>query len=207
MSDADPPQWADRERERWTIDGLLGLYERQPRQITIFTKGIAYAAGKLDCTADALEYIVRNHEWAHAVFHLGVDGETNTLLTKASLDGNARVKSDTLSALTAGFLAVDSFVHEQIAQALTWLVLRKLHEDASLDDARRVCASLGKTFETLTRRQPFAQAVRFKVSETIEPVLPNDGCRRRRWGSRWQRRYRDLSGSSGQGGLRTSCGR
>jgi hypothetical protein len=66
----DPPGWAHRD-ELWTIDELLGLYESHKRMITIFTKGIEHVAGQLGVQTFFIEYLVRIHEYAHAVFHLG----------------------------------------------------------------------------------------------------------------------------------------
>ena len=70
-TDEEPPGWADRD-ERWTIDELLGLYEPHKREITLFTKGIEHVAEQLRVKFWSVEYLVRIHEYAHAVFHLGV---------------------------------------------------------------------------------------------------------------------------------------
>src|SRR5438045_1156704 len=67
FSDLDPPGWAERD-DRWSVDGLLGLYDSTGYRITIFKKGIDFIAGKLNVPAEGLEYIVRIHEWAHGVF-------------------------------------------------------------------------------------------------------------------------------------------
>jgi hypothetical protein len=66
-SDLDPPEWADRD-ERWSIDGLLGLYDSKLQKITIFSKGIDFVAETLNVSAEWLKYIVRIHEWGHGVF-------------------------------------------------------------------------------------------------------------------------------------------
>src|SRR2546429_8856507 len=81
----NPPGWAHRD-ELWTIDELLGLYEPHQRMITIFTKGIGHVAGQLGVQTFSVEYLVRVHEYAHAVFHLGVDQSPSASLAKAFLD-------------------------------------------------------------------------------------------------------------------------
>ena len=57
--DAEPPGWADRE-ERWSIDELLGVYDPKQLEITIFAKGIEYAAQKMAASPDAIRYLVRD---------------------------------------------------------------------------------------------------------------------------------------------------
>jgi hypothetical protein len=152
-TDDEPAGWAERD-ERWTIDTLLGLYDPQQRQITIFTKGIEYAASQLHVPSDHVKFIVRIHEWAHAVFHLGVDQETSTALAKASLAGNTNLEKDIGAGLTQNYKSVESYVHEQIAQTITSLALQDLRANASADDAQKTCAALRETFTALTARQP-----------------------------------------------------
>ena len=94
-SDHEPPGWALRS-EQWTIDQLLGLYEPSRRHITIFTKGIDFVAEEIGVCPDAIEYIVRIHEYAH---------------------DNQQLKSDTYHSLTEVYNSVASHVHEQIAQS------------------------------------------------------------------------------------------
>jgi hypothetical protein len=149
----DPPGWAHR-HELWTIDELLGLYEPQQRRITIFTKGIEHVAGQLGVPTFSVEYLVRIHEYAHAVFHLGVDHSTSVALAKAFLDNDPSLERTTASGLTAVYSSVDTYVHEQIAQLITRLVLEELGAKASVEAAKITCAKLRETFEKLMRRQP-----------------------------------------------------
>jgi hypothetical protein len=53
----DPPEWYERD-ERWTIDGLLGRYDAAEQRITIFKKGIEFAAPIVGLLPDSLEMIV-----------------------------------------------------------------------------------------------------------------------------------------------------
>jgi len=152
-TDEDPPEW-DKRDEGWTIDGLLGLYVAEKREITIFTKGIAHAAAQLGTTPGRLEYVVRLHEWGHAVFHLGVDQGTSFELAKAGLANDPSVERLTAQKLTETYRSVDDHVHEQIAQALTKLALDELSRKATIEDAKAACSRLSDTFEALMRRQP-----------------------------------------------------
>ena len=124
-TDEEPPGWADR-YERWTIDELLGLYEPHKREITLFTKGIEHVAEQLRVKFQIVEYLVRIHEYAHAVFHIGVDLEKSYTLAKAFNDDDPSLERATVSELTAIFDSVDPHVHEQIAQVITRLVLEEL---------------------------------------------------------------------------------
>jgi hypothetical protein len=85
FTDVEPPGWADRD-ELWSIDSLLGCYDPQQRQITIFKKGIEHVAQKLALPSiEGIEYVIRIHEWGHAVVHLGVDQEKSSELTSQGL--------------------------------------------------------------------------------------------------------------------------
>jgi hypothetical protein len=152
-TDEDPPDWGKRD-EGWTIDGLLGLYDADRREITILTKGIAHAAAQLSTTPERLTYVVRLHEWGHAVFHLGVDQAKSADLAQASLANDPSVERLTARKLTDTYRSVDHHVHEQIAQALCWLALEDLGKKATIAEAKTACGRLSDTFETLMRRQP-----------------------------------------------------
>lgn len=152
-SEEDPPQWARRD-EGWTIDGLLGQYDAKARMITIFDKGIAHVAAQMGTAAERLEYVVRLHEWGHAMFHLGVDGETSAALAQASLAGRDAEIRTMDQALTAAYNAVDPYVHEQIAQAITRIALEDVQRGATMDESKAAAAGLIDTFERLMQRQP-----------------------------------------------------
>jgi hypothetical protein len=152
-TDDDPPAWADRE-EQWSIDELLGRYDLQIQKITIYNKGIEYVAGKLDVLEDWVKLIVRIHEWGHAVFHVGVDEEKSNELAKASLANDGSARKRTLDELTTNYDSVDPYVHEQFAQAVTWLSLETLRGDATVEEAKKASASIIEVFQRLTKRQP-----------------------------------------------------
>ena len=75
-------------------------------------------------------------------------------LAKAFLDNDPSLERNTASGLTVVYSSVDTYVHEQIAQIITRLVLEELGAKASVEGAKIACANLSKTFEKLMRRQP-----------------------------------------------------
>jgi hypothetical protein len=152
FSDLDPPGWAGR-NDRWSIDGLLGLYDSKLQKITIFSKGIDFVAEKLNVPAEGLKYIVRIHEWGHGVFHLGLDPASAGSLTSVDLASSTPLREVMLASATNIYQDVDDFVHEQIAQAITFLALEGLRRGATMEESRRACSSLIETFTALTSRQ------------------------------------------------------
>jgi hypothetical protein len=152
VSEIDPPGWAERD-ERWSIEGLLGLYESKLQKITIFSKGINFVAEKLNVSAEWLQYIVRIHEWGHGVFHLGIDPASARGLTSVELGSDTLLREVMLASATNIYEDVDDFVHEQIAQTITLLALEGLRRDATMEESRRACSSLIEMFNALTGRQ------------------------------------------------------
>jgi hypothetical protein len=152
-TDDDPPGWGNRD-ERWSIESLLGRYDPTEKKISIFDKGIEYAAQRLSVQPELLKYVVRIHEWGHAVFHLGVDQKTSIELAQASLANQTGVKQAKEDELTRIYHSAETYVHEQIAQTITRLALQQLRTDATVDQAKVACSSLCDTFEKLTKRQP-----------------------------------------------------
>lgn len=68
----DPPVKLDKGMDIISIDGLLGLYSSGRKKIIIYKKGIREVSEILRVKPLHLECIVRIHEWAHAILHLGV---------------------------------------------------------------------------------------------------------------------------------------
>src|SRR5690606_38158045 len=112
----EPPDWNKRDAG-WTIDRLLGPYDPDNREITIYNKGVEHAVKQLDTTTERLRYVVRLHEWSHAVFHVGVDREKAHELAKASLADDKAAEQQMVQTLTEAYQSTAYHVHEQIAQA------------------------------------------------------------------------------------------
>jgi hypothetical protein len=71
-SDEEPPRKLEKKGEIIPIDEYLGLYEPKKTKITIFNKGIENASTIIKCNPEHLRYIVKLHEWAHALIHIGL---------------------------------------------------------------------------------------------------------------------------------------
>ena len=105
------------------IDELLGQYNYRKRSIEIFKRNIAYFSNSLACDLTNLEYIVRLHEYGHALFHTGLAWSD-----EASLMGNYPPGQHTdwkpfLQQRSRAFRSLQSELHEFIAQLLTWMAL------------------------------------------------------------------------------------
>jgi hypothetical protein len=70
-SDDEPPKNAV-SSDLIPIQGYLGQYDHESQRITIYNKGLESASETLDCTTGQLRFIVRLHEWAHALVHVGL---------------------------------------------------------------------------------------------------------------------------------------
>ena len=162
-SDQLPADWEER-LERLGIDNFLGKYEERKRQITIFSRAIDFASDQMNVDRMKLEYIVRLHEWSHAAFHLAVTEEESFDVARWSVvEKNEEAIETYFVALTDAYHSAADYVHEQFAQALTYLVLKGLAQEAVLDEAKKDCEALQGIFRSLMRRQ----ASRYKLDESL----------------------------------------
>lgn len=164
-SNDDPPGWADR-HEQWEINGFLGMYEHEEKQITIFEKALNFAAAQMEVQEMRLRYVVRVHEWSHAAFHLAVAPVTCIDLERAKGQNESQAIDTYLETQSQAYTLVEEYVHEQLAQVLTYLVLGRLFDEAERGDEKNVCKSLQDLFEVLTRRQP----CRYKLQKTLRDL-------------------------------------
>jgi hypothetical protein len=151
----DPPEW-DKRDERWTIDGLLGRYDAEEQSITIFKKGIEFAAPIVGLLPDSLEMIVRLHEYGHAIFHLGMTQAESTAMAGTPSNGQKLRVADTLRIMTQTYQDVDPYVHEQVAQSVTKIALNDLRAGATMEQSRKWCDKVIEGFGKLMQRQPDA---------------------------------------------------
>jgi hypothetical protein len=151
-SDDDPPL---KLAEIIPIDGYLGLYSPEKQEITIFNKAIREVSEVLQVNSTHLTIIVRLHEWAHAVFHMGV----------TEVDRNRILRDDSrwpaiLEASTTLFREVENDLHEQIAQILTLYCISDLKKDASTDQGKEALERIECAFHLLSSRQPLEYRVK-----------------------------------------------
>jgi hypothetical protein len=148
-SDEEPPVRLGEHVDTIPICGVLGLYNPDTQEITIFRKGINRVAQILGCEAAHLTMIVRVHEWSHALLHIGL--EERELLEVTRDDS---LWPDRLTEATAWFKWLDSELHERLAQLLTYYGLRSVESEATLARAKSTLARVVTAFGDLARRQP-----------------------------------------------------
>lgn len=141
------PQTA--EQEEWIpIDILLGCYEPSSREIKIFIRNIIHFADTVfKRNPSDVEFIVRLHEYAHAILHLGVFWEEEDELIRQYPPDKETDWQAFLEGRTAAFYNVPEEVNEWVAQLLVWITL-----DAVGPEERR--EELQEVFLTIMEKQP-----------------------------------------------------
>jgi hypothetical protein len=147
MSDNDPPIRLGDRREGFPVDELLGRYEPGIQQITIFRKGIRDVAERLDVRERDLEFVVRLHEWAHALLHLGLPDAERLEVTEDESRWPIH-----LATATTWCQKTEPLLHERLAQLLTYHGLHGLLAEATAAEAKNALERMAYTFEELTRR-------------------------------------------------------
>lgn len=128
-----------REEETWRpIDILYGLYEPHSRTIKIFIKNIEHDAYYLfRCYSSDFEFIVRLHEYAHAMVHLGISWKEEGELIRKYPPGQETDWAPFLAERTKTYSKLPEEVHEWVAQYFVWTLLGMLgpeHQRTALQD-------------------------------------------------------------------------
>jgi hypothetical protein len=133
------------------LDVVFGNYNPDSRLITIYEKNIVHHAKRLGWDPCLLMAVVRLHEGAHALVHLGLPTSLETWLM--SPRGGAKQTSwEAYSGLrTAWFRSLDSVCHEYLAQAISYSVLNSLIGETVEEKARYV-----EMFDAVEAKQPIA---------------------------------------------------
>jgi hypothetical protein len=141
-----PPTTAPRQ-DHLPIDVLYGTYSPGERKITEYIKRIQSDARMFGAEPNELLEIVRVHEYAHAIVHLGIrtDDELKALEKEAADDATAW--ADFLGQRTAWFVAQSRELHEFLAQAITFSALATMAGTPRGD-------KLLKVYDALESRQP-----------------------------------------------------
>lgn len=141
------------------IDVLFGTYHPRSLRVTIFYEQIQHYSSKvLGCSPELLEWIVRVHEYAHGIVHLGLTSEAHRELAIGSIESRSWETSYAghLRTRTEEFLNVDKAIHEQVAQAITWITLNR----ANLAQAKE----MQDLFQKLMQLQPWEYRLRQDLS-------------------------------------------
>lgn len=158
-SEDDPPLKLGKTAELIPIDQFLGVYSLDKQQIIIFLRGIREASERLQAKPKHLEIIVRLHEWAHAVFHLGL-----------SQDDRLKVLRDdsywaiVLNEHTALFKEIEDDLHECLAQMLTLYCVQSLQRNSKTDQGKQILERVEQTFHQLSTRQP----AKYRIEDLLD---------------------------------------
>jgi len=148
-SDDEPPTKLREPTEVILIDHFLGTYEPETLQITIFQKAVEQVAAALKVRAADVKFVVRLHEWGHALLHLGLTrDERDRIIQDEALWPNH------LATATEWALDLDPSLHERLVQLLVHHGLTWLRNKASLAPSRTAIERITTTFDQLTRRAP-----------------------------------------------------
>jgi hypothetical protein len=182
FSDAQPrlrPRTQEEEK-LIPIDELLGKYNYRKRSIEIFTKNILhFAESELKCDVSSLEYLVRIHEYAHALVHLGVSWDDEPSLIRNYTGGQQTDWKPFLRTRSGAFRSLRSDFHEFIAQVVSWMVIGVLEPLSERNQ-------LQELFVRLMERQPAKYVLNDEVlgkalygDPTLLLVWARDPLRRR----------------------------
>jgi hypothetical protein len=146
----DMPVWCPAtsdEADLLPIDVLYGRYTAATKSIEIFINRIAQDAHTFGAEPDELRDVVRIHEHAHAVVHIGsrVDDAHRDLSTLGP--GGKTDWHKFVGVRDSWFAALPVEIHESLAQSLTYAALRTLSAKARSD-------RLLKVFDALESKQP-----------------------------------------------------
>ena len=133
------------QKELLPIDLLYGRYLPESHTIEIFYSQIDADAPLFGATFGQLLRIVRFHEYAHAILHLGVSGHAVVSQLHQFSENEATV-ADFLSRRTHSFCTINEATHEFLAQAITYGCI--------LQEERQQAEQLLPIFEALEKRQP-----------------------------------------------------
>ena len=130
------------------IDKLYGRYVPESRLIEIFVNSIRRGAQQFGWEFADLLKIVRIHEYAHAIVHIGIAVQSVEDLLSTFLPGQISTDWGSFTQnRDKDFSAVEDESHELLAQAIT---LGCLSQQADHPDSQRLI----DTFLALEERQP-----------------------------------------------------
>lgn len=129
------------------IDILYGHYDPKTREIEIFVNRIGRDANIYGAEPDELREIVRIHERAHAVIHLG--SRADDVYKELAAYGQSKRTEwpEFIDRRTSWFTEFPNELHEFLSQALTHAALQKLSVPRRSERLRQV-------FDALELKQP-----------------------------------------------------
>lgn len=156
----DMPVWLPKTPEEDAlrpIDVLYGHYDPTTRSIEVFVNRIRQDANAFGAEPEELLEIVRIHEHAHAVVHLGIRADDVHDHLSAFGGGDKTAWSPFVDERTSWFARFPTELHEFLAQALT-------HAALSHVSAPRRSERLREVFDALEAKQ----APHYKLSSSVK---------------------------------------
>ncbi|HZA55828.1 MAG TPA: hypothetical protein VE616_16380 [Candidatus Udaeobacter sp.] len=156
----DIPIWVPKtpdEDSLHPIDVLYGTYDPRSRSINIFVNRIRQDAKSFGAEPNELLEIVRIHEYAHAVTHLGSRSDDVQDQLSSFGGGKKTAWSVFIEERTSWFSRFPTELHEFLAQALTYAALSRL-------SAPRRWERLREVFDALEAKQP----PQYKLSSSVK---------------------------------------
>jgi hypothetical protein len=139
------------------IDALYGIYEPKDLEITIFVENIKADAHRFRLRYADFLSVVRLHEYAHAIVHLGIDcGEIiqNGIGNRTYWDSFRKMRDE-------AFAALDRPSHEFLAQAITLACLASDSSETAFQ------GTIG-TFDEIEDRQPRIYRLSKKLKHAVK---------------------------------------
>ncbi len=169
-SDEEPPLRLDERAELIPIDGFLGIYTPERQEIKIFSQGIEQAAKRLNLRQQDITLIVRLHEWAHALLHLGLPEEERLRITQ-----DETLWPGTLAAATAAFQSLEHGLLERLAQLVVYHGLQSQSSSATAPEAQAVLRRITAAFEQLMQHAPMEYRIGKYTSVSRQKVVTSIG--------------------------------
>ncbi|MCC6696846.1 MAG: hypothetical protein IT365_14540 [Candidatus Hydrogenedentes bacterium] len=148
-TDEEPPVQIGDDIECIPIDGCLGTYAPASQKITLFRLGIKRVAKILDLREADVQYVVRIHEWAHALLHIGFCESARLRILQDETCWPAE-----LEVASNRYANIDDKLHERLAQLLTHDGIQSLRAASTLPQSKAALDRIADCFEKLTRRCP-----------------------------------------------------
>lgn len=149
VTNEEPPIQLDERAEIIPIERYLGLYEPTKIKITIFNKGIKNASNIIKCNVEHLKYIVRLHEWSHALVHIGFS--ENEIF---ELSENDKLWNKKVTEATKIYTSIEDKLHERIAQLLTYHSILLIMKNVKYEKSKKILKKILNVFLELNKRQP-----------------------------------------------------
>lgn len=157
-----PPELAGSYADLVPIDLLLGSYDPKNRLITIYVEMIKKIAKRFTWQFDDLLFLVRLHEYAHALVHLGVwQAEVERVLSRLDSSGYTNW-GEFLARRDSAFEDLSEEEHEFLAQGVSFTALNGLQGQKGF--------GLRDLFEELENKQPPAYRLSANVKSDIKDI-------------------------------------